>query len=54
MHLSEQLFLIFQISISIFFVWQILFASVSSTDYKVDIFLNVTTLFDQMQQVNYV
>ena len=53
MHLSEQLFLIFQISISIFFIWQILFASVS-TDYKVDIFLNVTTLFDQMQQVNYV
>ena len=52
MHLSEQLFLIFQISISFFFVWQIFFALVS-TDYKVDIFLNVTTLFDQMQQVNY-
>ena len=36
-------------SISFFFyVWQILSASISP-DYKVGIFLKVTTLFDQMQ-----
>ena len=31
-----------------FFIWQILSALIS-TEYKVSIFLNVTTLFDQMQ-----